>query len=229
MDRQPVAGQRRRTRTLGNAVRRAPPHRVQSPAAHGCRLRGRRPDPPRWRSAKYEADGGPGVREIASLVSRTVDRRDLASARADLARAVAFNWVAAGTDAHAKNFALLHVGSRTVLAPLYDLLSASLLWPPEQVRYKAKRAMKFGGTYRLRGTGTKHVTKAAADLDVDADWLQEVAANYAANLPDAVRDAVSHEADLIDDSVAGRFVDNLASRTADVARALATRGGSQRN
>lgn len=173
-----------------------------------------------WRAAKYEADGGPGVRDVAQLVAHTVDRRDLARSRDDLARAVIFNWVAAGTDAHAKNLALLHVGARTVLAPLYDLVSASLLWPPDEVRFKARLAMKLGGEYRLRALGPRHVERAATDLGVDAGWLADQAAAYAAAWPDAVRDAVAGERDLVPDDVAGEFVDRAAARGGDVARAL---------
>jgi len=182
-----------------------------------------------WRSAKYEADGGPGVRGVARLVARAVDRRDLARSRDDLARAVVFNWVVAGTDAHAKNFALLHGGARTVLAPLYDLVSASLLWPADEVRYKARLAMKLGGEYRLRALGTRHVERAAADLGVDPGWLVGVAATYAAAWPDAVRDTVAGERDLMPDGLAGEFVDRAAARSRDVVRALAagTGGGEE--
>jgi serine/threonine-protein kinase HipA len=173
-----------------------------------------------WRSSKYESDGGPGLREVAGLLSAAVDRRHLATARADLARAAIFNWVAAGTDAHAKNFALLHVGSRTALAPLYDLLSATLLWEPDEIRYRARLAMKLGGEYRLRRIGARHIVSAAADLGVDADWLLQVASDYAAALPDAVRDATARERDLIDAAVAARFIDRTARRADDVAHAL---------
>ncbi|MFI2102376.1 type II toxin-antitoxin system HipA family toxin [Isoptericola sp. NPDC019693] len=178
-----------------------------------------------WRSAKYEADGGPGVRDLARLVARAVDRRDLARSRDDLARTVVFNWVAAGTDAHAKNLALLHVGARTALAPLYDLVSASLLWPADEIRFKGRLAMKLGGEYRLRALGPRHVERAATDLGVDGGWLADVAAAYAAAWPDAVRDAVAHERTLVPADVAGEFVDRAAARAADVVRALGASGG----
>ncbi|MCA5894728.1 type II toxin-antitoxin system HipA family toxin [Isoptericola sp. NEAU-Y5] len=174
-----------------------------------------------WRSAKYESDGGPGVRTIATAVARSVDRRDLATARDDLARSVVFNWVAAGTDAHAKNLALLHVGARTVLAPLYDLVGASLLWRPEEVRYSGRLAMKLGGEYRLRGIGPGNLVRAAADLGVEADWLVQVAAEYAGAFADVVRDATADTAGLVGTDVTATFVDRAALRAADVARTLA--------
>ncbi|GAB2469961.1 type II toxin-antitoxin system HipA family toxin [Xylanimonas ulmi] len=176
-----------------------------------------------WRAAKYEADGGPGVRVIADAVARAADPRDLAASRDDLARAVILNWVVAGTDAHAKNLALLHVGARTVLAPQYDLVSAALLWPPEEVWHRGRLAMRLGGEYRLRGVGTRHVARAAQDLGVEPEWLADVAAQYASAFPDAVRDVVAQHRRLIDAATARQFVDGAAARCADVLRALGQR------
>ncbi len=72
---------------------------------------------------KYQSDGGPGVREIAELLTTysTAPTEDTKT----FVGAIAFNWIVAGTDAHAKNYALL-LGSesRIRLAPLYDLASA---------------------------------------------------------------------------------------------------------
>jgi serine/threonine-protein kinase HipA len=56
-------------------------------------------------SRKYESEGGPGVRQIAELIrNQSIDpQRDVES----FAEALAFNWLIAGTDAHAKNYSLL--------------------------------------------------------------------------------------------------------------------------
>jgi serine/threonine-protein kinase HipA len=65
--------------------------------------------------------------------------------------APAFNWLIAGTDAHAKNYSLL-IGAegRARLAPLYDI--ASIL-PYDFDMQKVRLAMKVGGIYRLRDVG----------------------------------------------------------------------------
>jgi serine/threonine-protein kinase HipA len=72
---------------------------------------------------KYEQNGGPGVRAIARLLRENVtgehDDEDVAA----FIDAIAFNWLVAGTDAHARNYSLLHTRSSTRLAPLYDLNS----------------------------------------------------------------------------------------------------------
>jgi serine/threonine-protein kinase HipA len=94
-----------------------------------------------------------------------------------------FNWLIAGTDAHAKNYALLLGGGGAVrLAPLYDL--ASIL-PYQTVDVqKAKLAMKIGGEYRLRYIGLRNWKKFAVDLRLQEDWLIERIRAMAASLPD---------------------------------------------
>lgn len=62
---------------------------------------------------KYESHGGPGVRSLAELLTLAVTgghAQDDVSAFMD---AVAFNWLTLGTDAHARNYALLHHGQST--------------------------------------------------------------------------------------------------------------------
>lgn len=127
-----------------------------------------------------------------------------------------FNWLVAGTDAHAKNYALLHVGPRTTMAPLYDLMSAALVLPEREVHHQGKLAMKLGGEYRLRGISTRHLVRAGADLGVDADWLQQTATTYAQQLPDAVGAAATGASDLINPQLRAQFVDAIAHRVGQI-------------
>lgn len=70
---------------------------------------------------KYQRDAGPGIKAIMELLSgsgKPSEDRDR------FMRAIAFNFVLRGTDAHAKNFGLLlSAGGRYRLAPLYDIAS----------------------------------------------------------------------------------------------------------
>lgn len=102
------------------------------------------------RALKYQADGGPSVGDIANLLEQVVVPRRLEQARRRFAEATVFNWLTAGTDAHAKNYALIHVGGTTVLAPLYDLMSAALVMEEREAYYQGKLAMKLGGQYGIR-------------------------------------------------------------------------------
>ncbi|HLO93117.1 MAG TPA: type II toxin-antitoxin system HipA family toxin [Burkholderiaceae bacterium] len=71
---------------------------------------------------KYEADGGPGLGALFTLLQQSVDaERDL---RTLMASQLLF-WMLRAPDGHAKNFSLhLLPGGRYRLAPLYDVMSA---------------------------------------------------------------------------------------------------------
>ena len=71
---------------------------------------------------KYEAEGGPGVERIMSLLDGSLQReRD----RLVFFRAQVLFWMLCAPDGHAKNFSLaLRPGGAYELAPLYDVMSA---------------------------------------------------------------------------------------------------------
>jgi serine/threonine-protein kinase HipA len=74
---------------------------------------------------KYEEQGGPALRDLASLLRNFGDPRDVAS----LLRRTTFNMAVGNADAHAKNFSVLHDpdSPEIGLAPLYDVLSTIAL------------------------------------------------------------------------------------------------------
>jgi serine/threonine-protein kinase HipA len=72
---------------------------------------------------KYEEHRGPGVRDIVSLLRQNVTGGNRDRDIETFVDAVAFNWLVVGTDAHARNYSLMHHGTSTRLAPLYDLNS----------------------------------------------------------------------------------------------------------
>ena len=130
---------------------------------------------------KYESDGGPGAQRIVELL-----REQSSSPEEDVQSfvdAIAFNWLIAGTDAHAKNYSLL-LGQNGVvrLAPLYDL--ASILPYPAVDTSKVKLAMKIGGEYRLRNIGLRHWQKLAAELRLDEEKLIDRIRAMAEAMPD---------------------------------------------
>lgn len=91
---------------------------------------------------KYESHGGPGVSRLVDLLAQYVTPDHAETDVATFIDAVAFNWLTMGTDAHARNFALMHHGQSTRLAPLYDLNS----FLPYAVERPAHMAMKIGFT-----------------------------------------------------------------------------------
>ncbi|HEY3776807.1 MAG TPA: type II toxin-antitoxin system HipA family toxin [Rhizomicrobium sp.] len=169
-------------------------------------------------SRKYQNEGGPGVAQIVDLL------RTWSSAReADIdtfIRSVAFNWLIAGTDAHARNYSLLIAPDQRVrLAPLYDV--ASILPYDEFDLRKAKMAMKIGGEYRLHAIGVRQWRKLASEVRIDGDRLILQLREMARLLPDSLSD-VRNKAieDGLDHPLVGRLAERLAARIAACARGL---------
>lgn len=134
---------------------------------------------------KYQNEGGPSpeaivdaLRTHSSSPARDVDT---------FIDALAFNWLIAGTDAHAKNYALLFGGGgRIRLAPLYDLGSA--LPYPSLRQDKLILAMKIGNTYRLRDIRRHHWEKLLRGAHVDVDAALTRITAMATALPDHASD-----------------------------------------
>ena len=158
---------------------------------------------------KYENEGGPNVRMVVELLQTFSGRP-----QEDVQRfvdALAFNWLIAGTDAHAKNYSLL-IGAegRARLAPLYDI--ASIL-PYDFDMQKVRLAMKVGGMYRLCDVGPRQWRKLAADLRLNADALLQRIRELAVRLPDnlaGIRQAA--ERDGLDHPLMTRLSDALQDR-----------------
>lgn len=134
-------------------------------------------------SAKYQNEGGPTPARIVELL-RMHSSREAEDVRTFL-DALVFNWLIAGTDAHAKNYSVL-IGARgqVRLAPLYDVASA-LPYPRLDPR-KLKLAMKIGSTYRLHDVDRRQWQKLAADVAFDAAELIERARALTRALPDQI-------------------------------------------
>lgn len=122
---------------------------------------------------KYEADGGPGVEQIAQVISNS--QRARADLKTVLSSQVVF-WLLAATDGHAKNFSIsLRAGGAFALTPIYDVLSA---WPvigngKNQLSWRnAKLAMAISGKnrhYELAHIMRRHFNATAAKCGWGAD------------------------------------------------------------
>lgn len=147
-----------------------------------CQAMGVHPD------SKYENEGGPGLPELMSLLNAgdepETDRRRLM-------RTACFNYLVAATDAHAKNFSLLHARGLSRpsmrLAPLYDIASA---WPyPRSIPHKKmKLAMKIGGHYKIAEVLPRHFEQLARASQFPADALLTMLRELAQSLPDQAAD-----------------------------------------
>lgn len=119
---------------------------------------------------KYENQGGPSATLISMHIAMHSSAPD--EDQRTFFDALIFNYLIAGTDAHAKNYALLFArGPQIRLAPLYDVAS----WLPYKHTNErgVKLAMKIGGEYRTSHIAERHWTRLAyecsrTDLDLAA-------------------------------------------------------------
>ncbi len=123
-------------------------------------------------SAKYQNEGGPGPAEITGLLRRVMPTDQARADSEKFLRALVWNWIIAGPDAHAKNYAILLLGSQVALAPFYDVSSA--LPYPDMPLQKIKLAMKFGSGYKVN-PGSPPWAKLAADVGHRESRVVEIA------------------------------------------------------
>jgi serine/threonine-protein kinase HipA len=162
---------------------------------------------------KYQSDGGPGVRDIVDLLKTFSSKpgEDMGT----FLDAVYYNWLIAGTDAHAKNYALLIASAGQVrLAPLYDI--ASILPYSDIGIQKARSSMKIGDEYRLRNIRKYQWQKLAQGVGVDPDAVTarivEIADAVLENIPELTKRTKKEGLDhpLID-RLAKKLTDRIAA------------------
>lgn len=139
-------------------------------------------------TAKYQNEGGPTPERLIALMQHEI--LPAPTAAEDVLRfveALVFNWIIAGTDAHAKNYSLLLSGSQVRLAPLYDIASAL----PYEDMYlpKLRMAMRVGREYKLESVCGRHWRRLAEVAGLDADNVVAKAKELIARVPKAFADA----------------------------------------
>ncbi len=160
-------------------------------------------------SAKYQNEGGPTPARIARLFRDAMTPQAGEEAVHRFADALIWNWLIAGTDAHAKNYSVLLAGNQVRLAPLYDIASALPYGTHER---KLRLAMKIGSSYDVFLQRNRW-PDAARDLGLDAEALVERARELARIAPDAFADAVSApDVVALQRELPGRLLDLVADR-----------------
>lgn len=175
-------------------------------------------------SRKYQNEGGPSPADAVRLLraNSSLPVEDVET----FVGALAFNWLVAGTDAHAKNYSLLFGGGgRIRLAPLYDLASA--LPYDDMDPQRLRSAMKIGGKYRLRDISRRQWVKLAAELRLGVDEVLAGVESMAGRMPDAmsaVRDRTSGKT--LGEPVVAHLSDRITARAQDCLRLLRLGSGS---
>lgn len=139
-------------------------------------------------SKKYEADGGPGVKRIADVLRQHSTDPDTDVQQFVIG--VAFNWLIGGTDAHAKNYSILHAAGRQVrLAPLYDLIS--VVPYPELTHGRNRLAMAVDGETLIHAITWRHWKRLAASLALDGEQLVKHIKQVGERIPDALAETIA--------------------------------------
>lgn len=161
-------------------------------------------------SRKYQNEGGPGPADIAVFLRQVMPPRIADEAVGRFADALIWNWLIAGTDAHAKNYSVLLASDQVRLAPLYDIASALPYGIHEK---KLRLAMKIGGEYGVfpyRNTWPE----AAHDLGLDPGELMNRVGELATLAPDVFADAAKdHDVRELHRPLPAKLVDLIADRS----------------
>ena len=165
---------------------------------------------------KYQSEGGPGPAEICRLLRAVMPEAAAVASVRRFADALIWNWIIAGSDAHAKNYSLLLAGRQVRLAPLYDITSAL---PYENERH-VRLAMKVGDSYDMVGYRNPW-PRTASSLGLDEAWLTARVSDLCQRAPAAFAEAAEEQAivDLGRPSTQ-RLVNLVARRAARCARLL---------
>jgi serine/threonine-protein kinase HipA len=168
-----------------------------------CQALGVRPE------RKYQNEGGPGAREVARMLRSVMPPPAADDAALRFLDALAWNWLIAGTDAHAKNYSLLLAARQARLAPLYDVASALPYGTHER---KLRLAMKIGGDYRVHPVHNTW-SKAAKELGIAPELAADRVLALARGAADAFSEAAgAPEVAELDSELPVRLVDLVAER-----------------
>jgi serine/threonine-protein kinase HipA len=157
---------------------------------------------------KYEASKGPGLQDMAQLITR--DSVSLQGDRLGLADFLIINAVAGAPDGHSKNVGLLRTGGGSTIAPLFDL-ATGLAYESENVDRKI--ALSIGGERQISRVFRQQWDKAAAVLRIDSDVFISRVNGMAQAFPESFIRAINEVPDAegidkIAEQTLPRLVDN---------------------
>ena len=164
---------------------------------------------------KYENQGGPGVVTISNKVLSASN--DPVRDRQAFMEANIFNWVIGGTDAHAKNYAML-LGARSEarLAPLYDISSILPHLGDGEIQAEMRDlrlAMKIDRVYPIDEVMPRHWKRCASSAKVGSAFTMQTVRHQIAVIPDKASEcAAKLRAEGITHEIVDRIADAIAVR-----------------
>lgn len=134
---------------------------------------------------KYQSDQGPSPADTITLLRSLLLEEDVWL----FVRSLTVNFLLGATDAHAKNYAIIHPDAGPPrLAPLYDIASIYPYAPEPNLR---KLAMKIGSRYRYDEIELSHWLAFADANALDPGALTAQIYLDASDLPQALRFAIN--------------------------------------
>ena len=138
---------------------------------------------------KYQADGGPGIRELLDFFKASDEPdEDIAI----VLKAQMVFWLLGATDGHAKNFSIfINPGGGFAMTPLYDVMSAQPNVDAMQIRRRQMKLAMFVGRnrhYTLHTVLPRHFTQTAQSAGVPAELVDDIVAELAERLPNAIEE-----------------------------------------
>lgn len=169
-----------------------------------CQATGREPE------RKYEARGGPGATDLATVVKR--NSTDVESDLRAVADFMIINYVAGAPDGHSKNISISLIPGRTAVAPLYDLATGL----PYQGRDVERTvALSIGGERQFSRIYGTQWDKAARSLSVGPPFMRQRVSHLATHFPDAFATALASIDDPEARQVRERTMDRLGEHCAN--------------
>jgi len=132
---------------------------------------------------KYQADGGPNIKDCFDLLDIT---KVPAINRNMLIKMFIFNFLIGNNDAHAKNFSLLYIEKKPVLAPAYDIVCTQVY--PELTK---KMAMKIGSFYDKNFVTKVDFEKMCNEINYSYKSFSKEFINIATVLPNIIKEESS--------------------------------------
>jgi serine/threonine-protein kinase HipA len=97
---------------------------------------------------KYQQDGGPKIRDCYTAIIKYSTQAPADANK--FVEQIMFNYLIGNTDAHAKNFSLLHRDGALLLSPAYDLVSTEV-YPEKDISREIAMTINGKGKYDAIG------------------------------------------------------------------------------
>ncbi|MBQ9538444.1 MAG: HipA domain-containing protein, partial [Treponema sp.] len=136
---------------------------------------------------KYQADGGPSLKDIFALIKR-ISSVPLVDIKRFL-EYVAFNFLIGNCDSHGKNFSVLYDNGKVSLAPLYDAVS-TIAYPA----LTTNLSMKIGSRYEIEQITRSDFVSQAEAMGIKGGMMLGILDDMRGRLADAFK--ILHDDDV---------------------------------